>query len=331
VCGSSPMRRIGTDAPAAMSLVALVGGLILFVASQAPASGQQPSQQPSKDVTICHRTASGFVTPFINPYVEQTVSFDSIITENGHGSHTGPVYPNMGPDGKWGDIIPPFDYPGGHYPGMNWDTDGQAVWNGGCDVDETPIIPPEETTTTLAPTTTTTLAPTTTTTLAPTTTTTLAPTTTTTLAPTTTTTLAPTTTQPPASTTQPPTSSSTSTTGPSSTSTTSPGGETTPTVAPGPDPPLPVDPPPPQEEVGPTEAVVIDPGPATVMLGPLNDQERIGLEAEIDASSPVPGATTPQTGKPFLLEEIVAGVLVAAGLGGLLTLLLKRRVRHEPK
>ena len=69
------------------------------------------------------------------------------------------------PKPNWGDIIPPFTYTndrGGSsvYEGMNWSTDGQAVWNGGCEVDLTE--PPEETTTT-----TTTTLPLPTTTIAP--------------------------------------------------------------------------------------------------------------------------------------------------------------------
>jgi hypothetical protein len=41
----------------------------------------------------------------------------------------------------------------------------------------------------------------------------------------------------------------------------------------------------------------------------------------------VPSATTPVTGKPFALEELVAAALVSVGVFGLVLLRLKRRVR----
>ncbi len=43
----------------------------------------------------------------------------------------------------------------------------------------------------------------------------------------------------------------------------------------------------------------------------------------------VPSATTPVTGKPFLLEELVAGLLVSVGAFGLILLRLKRRVHSN--
>ena len=50
-----------------------------------------------------------------------TTSVDAIVS-GGHGSHTGPVFPEVGPgqNGKWGDIIPPFDYDNGqqHFDGI---------------------------------------------------------------------------------------------------------------------------------------------------------------------------------------------------------------------
>src|SRR4051794_27994579 len=58
---------------------------------------------PHEKQTICHATSA-----VSNPYVHNTVSVDSIIKDQGHGSHTGPVFPAPG----WGDIIPPFDYTG---------------------------------------------------------------------------------------------------------------------------------------------------------------------------------------------------------------------------
>ena len=68
----------------------------------------------SQHVSFCHRTDS-----VKNPYNLVTTEADSIMKQ-GHGSHTGPVF--LADD--WGDIIPPFDYTGGSYPGLNWPTSG---------------------------------------------------------------------------------------------------------------------------------------------------------------------------------------------------------------
>lgn len=81
-------------------------------------------------VPICHATASNS-----NPYVTETVSYDSIITPSGHGSS----------GINDGDIIPPFDYikdgTAGHYDGQNWSTANQAIYNNGCVVPSPPTIP----------------------------------------------------------------------------------------------------------------------------------------------------------------------------------------------
>src|SRR3954451_2799933 len=118
--------------------VTLTVSLSCFVSAVA-ASGDQ--------VSFCHRTAS--VT---NPYNLITTDADSIVKQ-GHGDHTGPIFPNEGPDGKWGDIIPPFGYTGGQYPGLNW-PEGRVVIDAACVVHEIEPLPPDPTTTTAAVTTT---------------------------------------------------------------------------------------------------------------------------------------------------------------------------------
>lgn len=85
--------------------------------------------QPVRDgkVTLCHRTRSK-----TNPYVEITVDKNAVLNqkkgkEEGHGIHTGPIFPDAG----WGDIIPAFD----DYPGMNWPA-GRDILESGCNVDD---------------------------------------------------------------------------------------------------------------------------------------------------------------------------------------------------
>jgi hypothetical protein len=228
---------------------------------------------PQDKITICHRTSS-----VQNPYVQQTVNENSIVMSNGsptgHGLHTGPVFPQP----NWGDVIPPFTYAndrGGTsvYGGMNWSTDGQAIWNGGCEVDLTE--PPEETTTT----TTTTTLPLPTTTSAPTTTT--RPGSTTTRPGSTTTHPGSTTTEPGSTTTHP---GSTTTQPVGGTTTTEPSPGTTPTTAPSTELPHPItDPGIGVEIMPPVEAVVVDSGNRTVDLGPLSTSQRMTLEAVVDS------------------------------------------------
>ena len=237
---------------------------------------------PQDKVTICHRTNS-----VRNPYVQQTVNENSIVMPDGspagHGLHTGPVYPQ--PD--WGDIIPPFTYTndrGGSsvYDGMNWSTGGQAVWNGGCEVDLTE--PPEETTTT-----TTTTLPLPTTTSAPTTTTrpgstTTRPGSTTTQPGSTTTHPGSTTTHPGSTTSQPGSTTSQPGGGTTTTTTTEPPLRTTPTTAPPFELPSAItDPGNGVEIMPPVEAVVVDPGGRTVDLGQLTTSQRMALEAVVDS------------------------------------------------
>ncbi len=90
----------------------------------------------SDNVRICHASNSQ-----TNPYENPTVDPDSILKNNGHDSHNGPVWYSGIADHSWGDIIPEFDYDYtqgqnhfvGHYSGKNWTT-GEAIWNNGCNI-----------------------------------------------------------------------------------------------------------------------------------------------------------------------------------------------------
>src|SRR4051812_223168 len=128
--GTRPRRAIRSALAAA-----LLGGTVASGVLLTPAA----SAAPQKDVTICHADSA-----VSKPYQRITVDANSIIKDNGHGSHTGPVYPTPG----WGDVIPPFEYAdagGGvaSYPGLNWNAGGIAVWEASCSVVLTPPEPTE--------------------------------------------------------------------------------------------------------------------------------------------------------------------------------------------
>lgn len=88
----------------------------------------QPTALTTGSVTICHATASD-----ANPYVEESpnIKNDGSLT-GGHLNHTGSVW-FSGISVSWGDIIPPYVSGNFNYPGLNWDTNGQAFWNNECE------------------------------------------------------------------------------------------------------------------------------------------------------------------------------------------------------
>jgi len=113
--------------------------MVLSAAGGSPIAGADPAS-----ITLCHGTAAAS-----HPYVVITVAPNSIknkiFGQNGHATHVGlPFDPNGGQhQTAWGDIIPPFDYgnPVKHFPGLNWDATGQAIFNAGCTV----VAPPTST------------------------------------------------------------------------------------------------------------------------------------------------------------------------------------------
>jgi hypothetical protein len=111
-------NKILTSIAAAASLVALAVSPALAWQS----GGGQGGGNEDK-VTLCHATDSN-----TNPYVRITVAAAGAY--HGHYTeHQGPVYPGSG--GKWGDIIPPFAYQDHSYS-LNWDSNGQAIYNNNC-------------------------------------------------------------------------------------------------------------------------------------------------------------------------------------------------------
>lgn len=143
--------RTGLAATAAGILLA-VTGLVAAPASAGQGQGNGQGAANRGSVTICHRTNAPS-----NPYTKNTVSFsstDGSLIGSDHVSHGGPAfdytadpadadYPYTTPrDGdQWGDIIPPYEWDGGSYPGSPaWQGGGAEILaadcTGGADVDE---------------------------------------------------------------------------------------------------------------------------------------------------------------------------------------------------
>lgn len=130
-----------------MVLLGAMLGLTGFVSS--PAGALKPDKI---EVTLCHRTNS--VT---NPYRVITVSVDGTNGEfqgPDHTGHTGAAfdfsadpavaYPPPHSGDQWGDVIPPYSWTGGSYPGLNWPSDIvdpeaiQAFLDAGCNPEPPP-------------------------------------------------------------------------------------------------------------------------------------------------------------------------------------------------
>ena len=89
--------------------VSLIGAGMLLVAASFSST---VSAAPKEKVTVCHATSSDS-----KPYIQQEPAKDSDV-----GGH----------DGHDGDIIPPFEFEGGSYPGKNWTAEGQAIYDNDC-------------------------------------------------------------------------------------------------------------------------------------------------------------------------------------------------------
>lgn len=132
----------------------MLAALVTIMAPVMILGGSSVASATQNDkIQICHRTNS--VT---NPYTSPEVGFDAAtgqLKDNGQGdhhTHSGPVwdanteYPPPHNGDQWGDIIPPYDYPGdenheaGSYPGLNWTEAGQAIYNNDCN----PVTPPDK-------------------------------------------------------------------------------------------------------------------------------------------------------------------------------------------
>ena len=79
-----------------------------------------PPDEVVHKVEICH---------FPPAPLRQDVSVSSIFGDNGH-------------DGHKDDVIPPFTYDDGTYPGKNWNLQGQTLWYYGCEPARIPDVTP---------------------------------------------------------------------------------------------------------------------------------------------------------------------------------------------
>ena len=131
----------------------LIAVLLATVSYMSTSAVSATPPDPEHKVTICHRTNSDE-----NPYSQITVDEAAVDGPQGsdhYGEHKGPVWNPTLKDQKieWGDIIPPV-LP--YHDGLNWTSEGQAVYNNGCTI-------PDSTTTTSTSTTSTTVSTTSTT------------------------------------------------------------------------------------------------------------------------------------------------------------------------
>lgn len=103
----------------------IVGGLsVMTVGAVAPAAAFATANN-NDNIDFCHSTGADN-----NPYVTIKTDPDSIISQ-GHTGHVGPLWTPGAT--TWGDIIPPFDYTGGHYNGLNWPA-GQVYLANNCNI-----------------------------------------------------------------------------------------------------------------------------------------------------------------------------------------------------
>lgn len=71
-----------------------------------------------------------------------TLDANAINNPNGHAFHEGPIFPDVGADGFWGDIIPPFGdlTPPDGFPGLNFTERGQEILANNCQIPG--LVPP---------------------------------------------------------------------------------------------------------------------------------------------------------------------------------------------
>jgi hypothetical protein len=101
-------------------------------------------------VTLCHAENFGNgQKPYVEITVDENAIANVILGQNGHATHTGPIFPDTAGDPpKWGDIIPEFHIGANNFAGLNNTTQGLAILENGCEIPgppETTAKPPETT------------------------------------------------------------------------------------------------------------------------------------------------------------------------------------------
>jgi hypothetical protein len=98
----------------------------------------------SEKVTICHRDNNPNQPYGPKPITVSKNAVDGEGKSDHYGVHTGPLASSVkeaellkSSGTKWGDIIPPI----GDQPGLNWTTEGQAIYNNDCQFPTTPSNP----------------------------------------------------------------------------------------------------------------------------------------------------------------------------------------------
>src|SRR5579859_2191543 len=122
---SGAKKTIFLRAFALSLVVSMLASSLVFSGSNVIATSHHAGK-----VTICHASDSN-----TNPYVTETPDIENDGSlSGGHLNHTGPIWNSTLKSNhiQWGDIIPPYTDGSFVYPGMNWTTDGQTIFNNGC-------------------------------------------------------------------------------------------------------------------------------------------------------------------------------------------------------
>jgi hypothetical protein len=113
-----------------LAIFSVIGAMLAALAAGGIGVLSASAQQETID--ICHRTDAPN-----NPYVTNHPAKSGDV--DGHADHTGPIVTTEAEaqaikdaGGMWGDIIPPFDFDGQHFPGLNATPEGLAILANGC-------------------------------------------------------------------------------------------------------------------------------------------------------------------------------------------------------
>lgn len=124
----APAAEVPTVAPEASEEAEPVPDAAAKTAAASIVVVPQLAADPVKKVTFCHATASE-----TNPYNLIETSVNAFF-QAGHDTHQ-----------NFEDIVPPFTYEKQgetiDFPGLNWDAEGQAIFNAGCSTpDDDPLV-----------------------------------------------------------------------------------------------------------------------------------------------------------------------------------------------